>query len=79
MTTTTRKSTATRKARSSRKSAGGKSKKKSDAQASVDLAHDEIASRARAIWHANGCPGDSATDDWYEAEAQLRAERRKTK
>jgi hypothetical protein len=36
---------------------------------------EAIAQRAYELWQRRGCPQGSAESDWYEAEAQLRAER----
>ncbi|MCU0759613.1 MAG: DUF2934 domain-containing protein [Steroidobacteraceae bacterium] len=38
--------------------------------------HEAIAARAYQLWQRRGCPQGSAEQDWLEAEAQLRAERR---
>jgi len=37
--------------------------------------HEQIARRAREIWLAKGCPVGQDTQNWLEAEAQLRAQR----
>ena len=37
------------------------------------LAHAIIARRAYEIWQSHGCPEGTATDDWQQAETELRA------
>jgi len=34
--------------------------------------HEAIADRARALWHAKGCPAGKDEENWLEAEKQLR-------
>jgi len=36
---------------------------------------DEIASLARAVWEARGCPEGLPEDDWFRAERALKAQR----
>jgi len=38
------------------------------------LTHEQIAARAKAIWQAKGCKPGQDTQNWFEAEAQLKAE-----
>ena len=38
------------------------------------LPHERIAERARALWLASGCRPGRDEENWYEAEAQLKAE-----
>ena len=38
--------------------------------------HEQIATRARALWEAKGRPSGQDVQNWTEAEAQLRAETR---
>ena len=38
--------------------------------------HEQIARKAREIWQAKGCPLGKDTQNWLEAEVQLRAEQR---
>jgi alkylated DNA nucleotide flippase Atl1 len=33
--------------------------------------HDEIAARAYTIWVSNGCPPNTADEDWARAEREL--------
>ena len=40
----------------------------------VELPHDLIAERARAIWLERGCSLDQDEENWREAEAQLKTE-----
>lgn len=35
--------------------------------------HEQIARRAFALWQARGCPDGSETEDWLQAEEELRA------
>jgi hypothetical protein len=37
------------------------------------LAGDDIATLAYALWQARGCPDGSPEEDWFRAEAELRA------
>lgn len=41
-----------------------------------DFPDPEIASRAYEIWRAGGCRGGTDQENWFEAERQLRMERR---
>ena len=47
--------------------------KKASPQAHI-LSHEQIAERARAIWVSKGCIPGHDTQNWMEAEAQLKAE-----
>ena len=38
------------------------------------LTHERIAERARALWLAGGCMPGRDEENWYAAEAQLKAE-----
>ena len=38
------------------------------------LTHERVAERARALWLASGCIPGRDEENWYEAEAQLKAE-----
>lgn len=38
------------------------------------LTHERVAERARALWLASGCAPGRDDQNWWEAEAQLRAE-----
>ena len=40
----------------------------------MGLPHDKIAMRAYFKWQQRGCPCGTATQDWQEAEAELKAE-----
>ena len=37
-----------------------------------ELAHEEIARLAYALWEARGCQGGNPEEDWLRAEQQLR-------
>ena len=37
-----------------------------------ELAHEDIARLAYALWEARGCRGGSSEEDWLRAEQQLR-------
>lgn len=41
--------------------------------------HDQIAQRAREIWHARGEPAGQDIEIWFEAERQLQAQAKPTK
>jgi Protein of unknown function (DUF2934) len=41
-------------------------------QGRQDLAQNDIAQLAYALWQRRGCPDGNAEQDWLEAEAQLR-------
>ena len=36
-----------------------------------ELAHEDIARLAYALWEARGCQGGSSEEDWLRAEEQL--------
>jgi hypothetical protein len=36
------------------------------------VSHDEIATRARQLWEAEGKPEGRADEHWHQAEAELR-------
>jgi Protein of unknown function (DUF2934) len=38
-------------------------------------AEDEIATLARAVWEARGCPDGLAEEDWFRAERALKTQR----
>jgi Protein of unknown function (DUF2934) len=40
----------------------------------VAIPHDRIAKRAYEKWCKRGCPQGTHQQDWYDAEAELRAE-----
>jgi hypothetical protein len=42
--------------------------------ATARLTHEQVAERARALWLASGCLPGRDVQNWWEAEAQLRAE-----
>ncbi len=53
----------------------GRSSMTSGGQAGhVTIPHDRIAKRAYEKWCKRGCPHGTHQQDWYEAEAELRAE-----
>jgi Protein of unknown function (DUF2934) len=39
----------------------------------VEFGHDDIASLARELWKARGCPEGSPDQDWFEAVKELRS------
>jgi len=53
--------------------AGGQTSAHADTVAvERELAHEEIARLAYALWEARGCQGGSPEDDWRHAEEELR-------
>jgi hypothetical protein len=45
---------------------------------SMSVPHEKIAMRAYEKWCKRGCPPGTEKQDWFEAEAELRAEYSKT-
>ncbi len=39
-----------------------------------ELAHEDIARLAYALWEARGCQGGNPEEDWLRAEQQLRTD-----
>jgi len=40
----------------------------------VSISHEQIAERARNIWINRGCPNNKDSENWYDAENQLKQE-----
>ena len=49
------------------------------ASASAGLRHEAIAKRAFEKWKSRGCRNNTALQDWFEAEAEIRAEIHKSR
>jgi hypothetical protein len=39
----------------------------------AEFGHDDIATLARELWEARGCPEGSPEEDWFQAVKQLRS------
>jgi hypothetical protein len=40
---------------------------------SPEILHEQTAALAYALWQERGCPEGSPEEDWFRAEAELRA------
>ena len=49
-------------------------KRRAPATSQAELSPGEIAQRAYQRWIARGCPTSDGREDWFAAEAELRAE-----
>jgi hypothetical protein len=38
-----------------------------------EILHEQIAALAYALWQERGCPEGSPEEDWFRAEAELKA------
>jgi hypothetical protein len=57
----------------------GESQAKSSAPVKAEITEEMIARRAFEIWERAGRPSDQSDQNWREAEAQLRAERKENR
>jgi hypothetical protein len=51
------------------------SRKRSSSNATVSLSHEEIMTRAEALWREKGCPQGCDDEIWLEAEQHLSRQR----
>ena len=52
----------------------GYGSKVNPSESATTLTHERIAERARTIWQNHGCKSGEDEQNWFEAEAQLKAE-----